>query len=79
MSEKRIERLENTSRERLLALVERRTDELRAEGYLRLVSLWGERPRGLIDRLLRRPIVLSVELRFVRDGSLDVTAQDHGG
>lgn len=79
MSDELIERLESTSRERLLALVERRTNELRAEGYLRLVSLWGERPRGLVDRLLHRPIVRSVELRFVRDGSLDVAVQDHGG
>lgn len=79
MSEQRIERLEGADREALGEIVERRTAELRAEGYLRLVALWGERPRGLVDRLLRRPPVRVVELRFARDGSLGAAAREAHG
>jgi hypothetical protein len=79
MSEQRVERLEGESREALGELVERRTAELRAEGYLRLVALWGERPRSLASRLLRRPPLRVVELRFARDGSLGTAAREPHG
>jgi hypothetical protein len=79
MREQLTERLEAPSGEALRTLVERRTAELRAEGYLRLAALWQERPRGLLDRLLRRPAVRAVELRFARDGSLGTGAGEPRG
>jgi hypothetical protein len=79
MRETLIERLEGRTQAELLAQVERRTAELRALCYLRLAALWAERPRGLFERLLRRPAQRAVELRFARDGSLNEGAGEPRG
>ena len=66
-SERRTERLEADSRERLQVLIEERIATLAREGYLCLATLRSESPRGLWARLLHRPPAQRVELRFARE------------
>lgn len=65
--EQHTERLEAASRERLQVLIDERIATLAREGYLCLATLRSESPRGLWARLLRRPPVRRVELRFARE------------
>ena len=66
--ERRTERLEADSRERLQVLIEERIATLAREGYLCLATLRSESPRGLWARLLHRPPAQRVELRVAKPG-----------
>jgi hypothetical protein len=76
--ERRTERLEADSRERLQVLIEERIATLAREGYLCLATLRSESPRGLWARLLHRPPAQRVELRFAREAAAPGVAGGEG-
>ena len=77
-SERRTERLEADSRERLQVLIEERIATLAREGYLCLATLRSESPRGIWARLLHRPPAQRVELRFAREAAAQGAAGGEG-